>query len=145
MKKLFFILSLVLVSGIAMGQTVQPKEVLGIKETQFDFGTVPQGKPVFHYFEVFNTGDAPLKIENVQTSCGCTTPEWSKDPIPAGGSAKIKVGYNAAAEGHFEKYITVQYNGSATKQITIKGIVWKAPAGAAPTNSSIQFLKQQIQ
>ena len=44
-----------------------------------------------------------LKLDNVQASCGCTTPEWSKDPIAAGATAKIKVGYNAAAENYFEK------------------------------------------
>ena len=58
-------------------------------------------------------------------------------------SAKIKVGYNAAAEGPFEKFITVTYNTNQTKQIKIKGIVWKAPEGSAPANASIDFLKKQ--
>ncbi len=121
------------------------KDVLEFKETAYDFGTIPQGKPVYYTFELVNKGTAPLKIDNVQTTCGCTTPEWSKEQIAAGGKTGIKVGYNAASEGPFEKYITVQYNGSGTKQIKIKGIVWKAPAGAAPPNAAVQFLKQQIQ
>jgi len=111
----------------------------------FDFGTIPQGKPVFHYFDIINTGKAPLKLDNVQASCGCTTPEWSKEAIGANSTAKIKVGYNAANEGSFEKYITVTYNGNETKQIIIKGTVWKAPAGSAPANASVQLLKQQLQ
>jgi hypothetical protein len=120
-------------------------EVLVIRQMEHDFGKIPQGKPVFYYFEVHNGGIVPLKLDNVQASCGCTTPEWSKDAIPAGGNDRIKVGYNAAAEGYFEKYITVTYNGNETKQIKIKGTVWKAPAGSAPANPSVQFLKQQIQ
>jgi hypothetical protein len=118
---------------------------LSVKETAHDFGMIPQGKPVFYYFDIVNTGSVPLKLENVQASCGCTTPEWNKEPIAAGGTDKIKVGYNAAAEGDFTKFITITYNGTQTKQITIKGTVWKAPAGSAPSNASVQFLKQQLQ
>ncbi len=145
MKRILFILFFALLAGGAFAQPATAKpEVFVLKEAQFDFGTVPQGKPVYHFFEVTNTGTTPLKIDNIQTSCGCTTPEWSKEAIAPGGTARIKVGYNSAAEGPFEKYITVQYNGSETKQIIIKGNVWKAPAGAAPSNASVQFLKQQI-
>ena len=118
-------------------------DALQVKETEHDFGKIPQGKPVFYYFEIANTGTTALKLDNVQASCGCTTPEWSHEPIPAGSSDKIKVGYNAAAEGVFEKYITITYNGNQTKQIKIKGTVWKAPVGSAPTNASVQILKQQ--
>ena len=118
---------------------------LSLKEDIHDFGTIPQGKPVFYYFDIVNNGAVPLKLENVQASCGCTTPEWNKEPIAAGGTDKIKVGYNAAVEGNFEKFITITYNGNQSKQIKIKGTVWKAPAGSAPVNSSVQFLKQQLQ
>src|SRR5262245_34858106 len=120
------------------------KEALHIKEAEHDFGQIPQGKPVYYFFEIDNTGTTPLKLDNVQASCGCTTPEWNHEPIPAGATDKIKVGYNAAAEGVFEKYITITYNGTQ-KQIKIKGTVWKAPVGSAPTNASIQILKQQNQ
>lgn len=120
-------------------------EALELKQSEHDFGKIAQNKPVYYYFEVVNKGTSPLKLDNVSASCGCTTPEWSKDPIPAGGSQKIKVGYNAAAEGVFEKYITITYNGNVTKQVKIKGNVWKAPPASAPSNESIQFLKQQIQ
>jgi hypothetical protein len=118
---------------------------LSVKETAHDFGMIPQGKPVYYYFDIVNNGSVPLKLENVQASCGCTTPEWNKEPIAAGGTDKIKVGYNAAAEGEFTKFITITYNGTQTKQITIKGTVWKAPSGSAPSNASVQFLKQQLQ
>jgi hypothetical protein len=118
-------------------------DALKLKETEHDFASIPQGKPVFYNFEIVNTGKTELKLDDVHASCGCTTPEWSKDPIPAGGTAKIKVGYNAAGEGQFEKFITITYNTNQSKQIKIKGTVWKAPAGSAPSNASIDLLKTQ--
>ncbi len=117
---------------------------LQFKEMEYDFTKIPQGKPVYHFFEIVNQGKTVIKLDNVQASCGCTTPEWSRDPIAPGASAKIKIGYNAAAEGPFEKYITVFYNNSAqNKQIKIKGFVWKAPEGPAPANASVDLLKKQ--
>lgn len=142
MKKIFILFfSLLSISAL---KAQNATEAIELKEVEYDFGKIPQGKPVYHSFEVVNTTNAPLKLENVSASCGCTTPEWNKEPIAAGAADKIKVGYNAATEGYFEKFITVTYNGNQTKQIKIKGTVWKAPAGSAPANSSVNFLKQQI-
>lgn len=146
MKKITTLLLLLVCFVGAQAQTAEAQpEDLEVKELEFDFGTIPQGKPVFHFFQLVNKGTTPLKLDNVQATCGCTTPEWNKQAIPPGGSDKIKVGYNAAAEGAFEKYITVSYNGNSVKQIKIKGNVWKAPTGSAPSNASVNFLKQQMQ
>ncbi|HET7896920.1 MAG TPA: DUF1573 domain-containing protein [Flavisolibacter sp.] len=143
MKKLFTLL--LFAGAFATGHAQTVTEPLAVKELEHNFGSIPQGKPVYYIFEISNTGVTPLKLDNVQASCGCTTPEWNKEPIPAGGTDKIKVGYNAASEGHFEKTVTITYNGNSSKQIIIKGDVWRAPAGSAPVNSSINFLKQQMQ
>ena len=150
MKKLFTLSFAIAIAFVVNAQTsavnvqaTATPDVLSMKETAFDFGTIPQGKPVYHFFEVTNTGKDPMVISNVQTSCGCTTPEWSKDPIAPGATTKIRVGYNAAAEGHFEKFITIMYNQNLTKQVKITGTVWKAPAGSAPENPSITLLKQK--
>ena len=129
--------------GTAVTQDKPADDVLKLKEEEHDFSTIPQGKPVYYSFTIFNVGKVPLKLDDVHASCGCTTPEWSKADIAPGGSAVIKVGYNAAAEGAFEKYITVTYNTNQTKQIRIKGSVWKAPTGSAPANASIDLLKKQ--
>jgi archaellum component FlaG (FlaF/FlaG flagellin family) len=161
MKKIFsFITALAIAQLVsAQAQTInvnhsqqQSAEVksaaadfLVIKETSHDFGKIPQGKPVYYTFEITNTGKEPLKLENVQASCGCTTPEWNREAIAPGTTDKIRVGYNAANEGYFEKPVTITYNGSQSKVLTIKGTVWKAPAGSAPANASVQFLKQQNQ
>ena len=119
-------------------------EVLMLKEAEFDFGKIPQGKPVTHIFEVSNVGSTALKILNVQASCGCTTPEWERDKdIDPGGTGRITVGYNAASEGTFTKFITISYGDSKTKQLTIKGEVWKTPSASAPENKVLDDLKNK--
>lgn len=123
--------------------TAATEDFLQLKESEHDFSTIPQGKPVYYSFEITNTGKTALKLDDVHASCGCTTPEWSRDPIAPGATAKIRVGYNAAAVGYFEKAITVTYNTNQTKQIKIKGTVWKVPDGSAPANASVDFLKKQ--
>jgi hypothetical protein len=118
------------------------EETLGVKELEYNFGKIPQGKPVTHVFTVSNTGKTPFKLDNVQASCGCTTPVWEREKeIPVGGTADITVGYNAAAEGPFTKPVTITYNGTLSKVITIKGEVWKTPTTSAPTNEAINDLK----
>ena len=145
-----FLFSLSILNAQTTESVIKPvstkkAEVLEFKTLEFDFGKIPQNKPVYQTFEWVNKGSTALKLDNVTATCGCTTPEWSQEAIEPGSSGKIRVGYNAASEGYFEKYITVTYNGNQVKQIKIKGTVWKAPVGSAPANSSVQFLKQQIQ
>ncbi|MDZ4796007.1 MAG: DUF1573 domain-containing protein [Bacteroidota bacterium] len=127
----------------AIANVVPVEDKLTLKETEHDFEKIPQGKPVYYSFTITNNGKTPMKLDDVHASCGCTTPEWSREAIAAGASAQIKVGYNAAAEGAFEKFITITYNSTQTKQIKIKGIVWKAPEGSAPANASVDYLKKQ--
>ncbi|MEO6723118.1 MAG: DUF1573 domain-containing protein [Ferruginibacter sp.] len=123
-------------------KTVVTDDVLTLRETEFDFGKIPQGKPVTHIFDVANNGADSLHISNVQASCGCTTPEWDRDKTQGPGEkTKITVGYNAASEGPFTKQITITYNGTQTKQITIKGEVWKTPVTSAPENKDLNTLK----
>ena len=133
--------------AVAVNTTVASENVkedaIELKETEFDFGKIPQGKPVTHVFLFTNTGKTPLSLDNVQASCGCTTPEWSKDAVAPGETSKITVGYNAANEGSFTKTITVIYNGNQNKQINIKGEVWKTPAASAPENSALGTLNNQ--
>jgi|SRR5450432_1104947 hypothetical protein len=124
---------------------VTKPETLLLKEPGYSFGKIPQGRPVIHVFEIVNTGKEPLLLENVQASCGCTTPEWSREPIAPGATAPIKVGYNAYAEGHFNKTVTIFYNNGQTKALVISGEVYKLPSTAAPENASVQFLKQTNQ
>jgi len=143
MKRIFTLILFMAAFIFTNAQTAAtPEDVLQLKEAEHDFGKIPQGKPVYYNFEIVNTGKTELKLDNVQASCGCTTPEWSHDPIAPGATAKIKVGYNAASENYFEKFITITYNTTQNKQLKIKGTVWKAPEGAAPVNASVEFLKK---
>ena len=128
------------------GQTIPPPaapEVVALKESEYNFGKIPQGKPVTHIFYFTNIGKTPLILDNVQASCGCTTPVWTKEPVAPGGTSKIDIGYNAASEGSFTKFITITYNGSQNKQVIIKGEVWKTPVTPAPENSALGNLKNQ--
>jgi Protein of unknown function (DUF1573) len=144
MKKIIALLSLTACVLVAGAQTqATPEEVLVLKETEYNFNQIPQGKPVFYTFEIVNTGKTALKLDDVHATCGCTTPEWNREAIAPGATAKIKVGYNAVAEGPFEKLITITYNTSQSKQLKIKGTVWKSPEGSAPVNASIDLLKKQ--
>lgn len=118
-------------------------DILQLSETEFDFGKLPQGKPVDHIFIIKNIGKTPLVLDNVQASCGCTTPQWKKDPIEPGKNSNITVGYNAVTEGPFNKTITIAYNNNQSKIITIKGMVWKTPITPAPLNSAQENLKLQ--
>lgn len=145
-RSLTFVIVLFLVGSVSVkAQTTAAAqagaEVLQLRETGYDFGKIPQGRPVTHIFEIVNTGKTPLLLTNVQASCGCTTPEWSREPIKPGATAQIKVGYNSAAEGYFNKSITILYNNNQSKTLLISGTVYKTPVTAAPVNASIALLK----
>jgi len=146
MKSIFFSLLLSLSVSTMVGQqsgaTNQGKDLLVLKETAYDFGKIQQGRPTTHIFRVENKAGDTLQIQNVQASCGCTTPVWSKEPVAPGNTAEINVGYNAAADGPFEKTVTIFYNGGQTKTLTIKGNVYKMPTTPAPLNTTVQLLKQ---
>ena len=144
MRKFASMILLLTVALMAQSQSVTTvEEPLLLKQTEHNFDKIPQGKPAYYTFEIVNNGKVPVKLDDVHASCGCTTPEWSRDPIAPGETAKIRVGYNAAMEGYFEKYINITYNTSITKQIKITGTVWKAPEGSAPVNASVDFLRKQ--
>lgn len=100
-------------------------QTISFDKTTFDYGNVKAGSDGHRFFTVKNTGDKPLIISEVKPSCGCTTPEWSKDPILPGKEAKIKVGYNTGIKGAFNKLIEVYSNDPANNRsvIYIKGNV----------------------
>lgn len=94
------------------------------QEETYDFGKIPKGIPVTHDFTFTNVGKEPIIISNVQASCGCTTPSWPKEPILPGKTGVIKVQYNAASPGSFNKSITVMSNAKTpTKVLYVKGTV----------------------
>lgn len=102
-----------------------------------DFGTIPEGPSAEHVFILTNTGKEPLIIERVQPSCGCTAPDWTKEPIQPGKTGMVKATYGTQGRpGHFEKNMTVFTNAGA-KMVSFKGDVEKAPETSVPQNSSL--------
>lgn len=91
-------------------QTASGPEIT-FSETEYQFGDIHQGDKVEHVFAFENTGTEPLIITNVQTTCGCTAPNWPRDPIAPGQSGEIKVVFNSTGKmGMQRKVITVISN-----------------------------------
>ena len=81
------------------------------EETVHQFGEIQEGERAKHTFTFTNTGDAPLIIKNVQPSCGCTSPDWTRKPIQPGESGRVTAVYNSAGRpGKFHKSVTVRTN-----------------------------------
>ena len=124
MKRLLLFSSLVLLGITASSQYMQTK--MQISPTEYNFGVFREeaGRQTFDFI-VTNTGDSPLVIQNVVPSCGCTTPGWTKGPIPPGGKGKVTAIYDPANRpGAFNKTLTVYTNAKPeTTVLTIKGEV----------------------
>lgn len=95
------------------------------KGLEHDFGTINEGVKAEHVFKFENTGNAPIVITDVRASCGCTTPEWPKEPIMPGESASIKAVFDSNGRpGNFYKTITITSNAvEPSTKLVIKGAV----------------------
>lgn len=103
---------------------------------ELDYGTVMQNSDGTKEFEFTNTGKAPLIIDNVVPSCGCTVVDWPKKPIEPGKKAKLIVRYNTRIAGKFKKHIRVFSNATGIPVLlTIKGEV--KPDTVKSINSNI--------
>lgn len=123
------LLLLVMVAGFsvqAQNKAAAPKMVF--EEDSHDFGQIKEGVVAEYDFKFKNTGDAPLVLKDVRASCGCTTPEWPKEPIAPSKSGIIKAKYNSANRpGAFSKSITITTNiEGEVKVLFIKGEVVRA-------------------
>jgi hypothetical protein len=131
MKKIFAVFGIVaFFATLSCSQT--PKSaaaqnkvpVIEFETTEHNYGTIPQKGDGTYEFVFKNTGKAPLLLSNVRSSCGCTVPEWPKEPINKGEHGKIKVSYNTRITGTFSKSISVYSNaGEQPVVLVIKGKV----------------------
>lgn len=99
-------------------------------ELIYNFGNIEEADgPASHVFTIKNTGNGPLVITRITASCGCTQPEWSKEPIPAGKTSDVKVTYNPKGRpGPFYKTISIYSNGNkGSFNLGIKGNVRPKP------------------
>lgn len=100
--------------------------VLSFETEEIDYGTIPHNADGVKIFKFTNTGTNPVVISQVKTSCGCTVPTYSKEPIMAGATGEIQIKYATNKIGKFTKTITVISNASEpNKVIKIKGEVLK--------------------
>lgn len=124
MRTLYIPLTLLLALSFSAFTVLGPS--INFKSMAHDFGRIPQGTPVKCEFEFTNDGNAPLILVDVKASCGCTTPEWPKDPIMPGETKKIIAEYNAKADGAFDKTISVYTNvNDDVIKLNLKGFVYK--------------------
>jgi hypothetical protein len=145
MKKLF-LLPLFLVGSMSIAMAQVPTSTTGAPSTsgmsrengpvmtfndlEYNFGTVKQGEVVTHEFRFKNTGKEPLIINNAVGSCGCTVPDWPKEPIRPGGEGVIKVTFNSAGKSNIQdKMVTITYDTDKTVVLHMKGTV-EVPAAA---------------
>jgi len=117
---------------VAEEKPTGPLPVIEFGTTDHDFGTVAEGQKVSYTYTVKNTGAAPLIIQNAQPSCGCTVPDWTKTPIPVGGTGFVKAEFDTHGKsGVQNKTITVTSNAwPKTTVIKFKAMVTPKPDGA---------------
>ncbi|MFY7898672.1 MAG: DUF1573 domain-containing protein [Chitinophagaceae bacterium] len=114
--------------------TVFAQDGIKFSKSTHSFGKIKKDKPVTFVFNFQNTSAKPLIVENATADCGCTTPEYPKEPIMKGKSGSIKVTYNAANIGTFKKNITVKFANQAQPTIlSINGEVIDDKAAKAPS------------
>ncbi len=126
MKRIISIFTLMLMSAVAFNIMAAGKGAeMTFNEKTHDFGTIKEANgPVTHTFEFTNTGGEPLVIINVNASCGCTRPEYPKEPIMPGKKGKVKVTFNPAGRpGEFSKEVKIRTNGDKRPILRITGTV----------------------
>ena len=129
MKKMIFTLSLVLLGAWAIAQDEAPAKkgpVMSFESMIVDYGTIEENADPLRVVKFTNTGDEPLIISNARGSCGCTVPEWPKQPIMPGETSEIEIRYATNRIGQFTKTVKITTNeGNDGHTITVKGKVLK--------------------
>lgn len=114
------------ISGLFAQESVQKtvQDSIVFEKLIHDYGTIKKGSNGNTEFKFTNKGEKPLVLSNVRSSCGCTVPSWPKEPIEPGKTGVIKVRYNTAGVGPFNKTITVSSNAVNSRVVLrIKGKV----------------------
>ncbi len=139
MKKSILILLVALIGGVQLfAQTATTPAyknpdapVIFLQETLFNYGTIEQDANGIHYFIYKNIGKEPLVFSKVRSSCGCTIPSWSREPLLSGKQDTLKVKYDTHRIGQFSKTISIFSN--AKKPIVVVRIQGKVvPKGSLP-------------
>ena len=131
MKRLFVLTTVVFVMFLsvkAQQAVTDTSLVIKFEKLVHDYGTIAKGSDGTCEFLFTNAGKTPLILNNVAASCGCTVPEWTREPVQPGKTGTIKVKYNTAIVSAFTKTITVVSNAkNSPVLLTIKGTVSEQP------------------
>ena len=123
MKNILMLLGIIIININALAQT-NLNAVIEFEELTIDYGTIEKGADGVRIFKFINSGNTPLVISNVKTSCGCTIPKKPNKPILPGASGEIEVKYDTRRVMPFKKTISVSSNAvNSTVLLTIKGKV----------------------
>lgn len=142
MKRVTIITTFLIAGLISISLTSQAQSsrgpLISFETLVFDMGNISHSQPRNNEgkceFRFTNTGDEPLIITGVRADCGCTTPNYTQEPVLPGESGKIAVQYDNSRAGYFSKGITVTTNSNpASVRLTIKGNVVREQSGA-PVN-----------
>jgi hypothetical protein len=112
-------------------EPVGPLTSIQFEQMEYNYGTINEGELVEHVFKFTNTGKEPLIISKASGSCGCTVPDWPKNPIPPGGQGEIAVKFDSKGKGTLDenvqtKRVTVVANTDpSSTYLQVKGIVKK--------------------
>ena len=119
------VIAILFVGMLSLGLTAQDKVAkIEFKTEVIDYGTIEKGSNGVRVFEFTNTGDAPLIISNVRSTCGCTVPKKPEAPIMPGETGEIEVKYDTNRVNPIRKTITVISNADrSTVALKIKGKV----------------------
>jgi hypothetical protein len=162
MKKFLFLSVLVVLSTVIFAQAdvqatqknkgkkaevVVEDTLPKLPEIQFnslvhDYGNIYKNGNGVCTFEFKNTGKADLLLTNVSSSCGCTVPEWPKEPIAPGKTSSIKVSYNTSRVGPINKAVFVDSNAGERVTLNIKGNVAEPPTEITPENKTSPVINQ---
>lgn len=150
-KSLLLALSLSVMGLAAQAQTAAVKpanaqtKVAGpqiqFEEMKYDFGSIKTGDVVEHTFKFKNVGTQPLVISNIGVSCGCTTPDWTKEPVMPGKSGTVTAKFNSTGKmGMQNKVLTIESNSAGgNAMVSLVGDVKDAAAAmsVAPASSDV--------
>jgi hypothetical protein len=147
MRKFFFLLSFLTVGFLAQAQDIKTVPVTspdpsavpaaptkavmtfenGAYDTDCDYGTIDYNGEPLRVVKFKNTGTEPLIIKNARGSCGCTVPNWPKEPILPGESGQIEIRYATNRTGKIDKRVTVTTNEEKEHTIRVIGTVGEQP------------------
>lgn len=129
MKNLILTLGLALLGTMAIAQDEAPAKkgpIMSLESLTVDYGTIEENAEPLRIVKFTNTGEEPLIITNARGSCGCTVPQWPKQPIMPGETSQIEIRYDTKRVGPFNKTVRITTNeNNDGHTITVKGKVVK--------------------